>query len=279
MKLQIVSDLHTEFGVIDRNYEKMIDTLADVLILAGDVGVFHNIIAYLKKIQEDSGKTVIFVPGNHEYYGTTRQELDVEFRAACTNKLQILTERDIVIGGVAFIGSTGWWDGSGGHIGLTVKGALNDFKMIRDLEKNGDGIWWGQKARSFIDGKLYFYRHNFPDMKKVVITHHFPHARSIHRRFQGSLLNACFCNRWEDIIREYQPELWVHGHTHAGFDYMEGATRLVCNPQGYPEEFAAPRDAIKAHYQGLDLVATEPDYNIYMTTENLQYDPSYIVEV
>ena len=27
--------------------------------------------------------------------------------------------------------------------------------------------------------------------------------------------------------------LWTHGHTHHEFDYMIGATRIVCNPRGY----------------------------------------------
>jgi len=293
MRIQVVSDLHNEFGVIQKNYDKMIDTPADVLVLAGDISTHDGIIPLLKDIQEACDKTVIFVPGNHEYYGTSRKVLDKRFKAASNTKLQILLERDIIIGGVVFIGSTGWWDGSGGHLGQTVKHGLNDFRLIHDVAENGDGIWWGQKAKSFIDGKLYYYRANFPDMKRVVVTHHFPHRRSIARAFQGSALNVCFYNAWEDLIKEYRPELWIHGHTHNGFDYRvkgndgyphkeddgKGVTRVVCNPQGYPEQFAAPVDAIRKHYEGADFIATEADMNIYQTTENIHFDPSYVVEV
>jgi hypothetical protein len=30
--------------------------------------------------------------------------------------------------------------------------------------------------------------------------------------------------------------LWLHGHTHAAFDYNVRGTRVVCNPRGYPRE-------------------------------------------
>lgn len=295
MKIQVVSDLHNEFGVMSKNYEEMIDTPADVLVLAGDIGGHKGIIPLLKDIQKASGKLVLFVPGNHEYYGTSRKELDKKFKAACSTSLQILTEKSIVIDGTAFIGSTGWWDGSGGEHGVNVvvKHGLNDFRMIHDLKENGDGVWWGQKARTFISHKLHYYRANYPNTKKVVITHHFPHRRSIMPQFAGSQLNVCFYNAWEDLIKEYRPDVWIHGHTHGGFDYKvkgndgfphepdddKGVTRIVCNPQGYPEKFAAPKDAIAKHYEKYELVATEPDFNIYAHTENHNYEPNKIVEI
>jgi len=280
---------------MSKNYDKMLQTDADVLVLAGDIASHNTIIPLLKEIQHESGKTVVFVPGNHEYYHTSRKELDKKFKSACSTNLQILIERDIIIGGVVFIGSTGWWDGSGGDNGVNVavRHGLNDFRCITDLRENNDGIVWGQKARTFIESKLKFYKHNFPDMKRVVVTHHYPHRRSIARQFAGSQLNVCFYNSWEHIILEHRPELWIHGHTHCGFDYKvkendghphipiadERVTRVVCNPQGYPEKFALPKEAIRSHYEGADLVATEPDYNIYQTTENMQFNPSYVVEI
>lgn len=294
MKIQICSDTHFEFGVLQKNYEKMVDTPADVLVLAGDIDASVGIISTLKKIKNDCyDKQVIFVAGNHEFYGTSRKTLEPELMSISGGNLHVLIERDIVIGGVVFIGSTGWWDGSGGTLGQTVKHGLNDFRMIYDLMDNGEGVWWGQKAKSFIDSKLHFYRENFPDMKRVVVTHHFPHRGSIDPRFNGSALNVCFYNAWEDLIQEYRPELWIHGHTHSAFDYQvhsnwghpheprddKGFTRIVCNPQGYPEKFAVSKDAIMSHYKEHDLVASEADFNIYLTTENEQFDPSKVVEM
>ncbi|HEX2198141.1 MAG TPA: metallophosphoesterase, partial [Burkholderiales bacterium] len=53
----------------------------------------------------------------------------------------------------------------------------------------------------------------------VVITHHAPSPGSIHPRFAGSLLNACFVSDAEHLLEGSRCQLWVHGHTHDSFDY------------------------------------------------------------
>ena len=67
----------------------------------------------------------------------------------------------------------------------------------------------------------------------VVITHHAPSQMSIHPRFAGSLLNACFVSAAERLIDGGRARLWIHGHTHDSFDYFLNGTRVVCNPRGY----------------------------------------------
>jgi hypothetical protein len=37
-------------------------------------------------------------------------------------------------------------------------------------------------------------------------------------------------------VRELQPKLWIHGHTHDRCDYVLAETRVVANPLGYPNE-------------------------------------------
>jgi Icc-related predicted phosphoesterase len=67
----------------------------------------------------------------------------------------------------------------------------------------------------------------------VVITHHAPSRKSIHRRFAESLLNACFVSDAERLIDGSRTRLWIHGHTHDSFDYFLNGTRVLCNPRGY----------------------------------------------
>ncbi len=50
-----------------------------------------------------------------------------------------------------------------------------------------------------------------------------------------------------------QPQLWVHGHTHASLDYRIGATRVVCNPFGYA------RDEENPHFEEAKLVSLGSD--------------------
>src|SRR5690606_3670001 len=57
--------------------------------------------------------------------------------------------------------------------------------------------------------------------------------QSIHPRFAGSPINACFVSDLEARIKRWRPTLWLHGHTHDSFDYRIGATRVLANPRGY----------------------------------------------
>ena len=67
----------------------------------------------------------------------------------------------------------------------------------------------------------------------VVITHHAPSRQSIHPRYAGSILNACFVSDAEHLFGTGRAQLWIHGHTHDSFDYAVNGTRVVCNPRGY----------------------------------------------
>ena len=66
-----------------------------------------------------------------------------------------------------------------------------------------------------------------------MVTHHAPSIRSIADRYKLDPVSAAFASNMDDFILEYQPRLWIHGHTHESFDYKIGKTRVVCNPRGY----------------------------------------------
>jgi hypothetical protein len=70
----------------------------------------------------------------------------------------------------------------------------------------------------------------------VVITHHAPSRKSIHRRFADSPINACFVSDAEYLIDGRRAGLWIHGHTHDSFDYVVNGTRVLCNPRGYAKD-------------------------------------------
>ncbi|MBC7489686.1 MAG: hypothetical protein H7240_06600 [Glaciimonas sp.] len=63
-----------------------------------------------------------------------------------------------------------------------------------------------------------------------MVSHHAPTTGSIHPRYKGSSLNACFVSDIEARLKVWQPALWVHGYLHDSFDYQVENTRVVCNP-------------------------------------------------
>ncbi len=70
----------------------------------------------------------------------------------------------------------------------------------------------------------------------VVVTHHAPQWLSVHPQYRSDLLTAAFVSDLSDLIMEFQPDLWVHGHVHSSFDYAVGCSRVLCNPYGYSDD-------------------------------------------
>lgn len=61
MKIQIISDLHQEFGSTDLFFDH-----ADVVVLAVDINLGTKGVEWIKSKIKD--KPVVYVLGNHEYY-------------------------------------------------------------------------------------------------------------------------------------------------------------------------------------------------------------------
>ena len=82
---------------------------ADVIILAGDI---HNGTCGLKWARRHFGSLpVIYVPGNHEFFGGRLQQVLGELRAeARKSHIRVLDGDRVILGGVRFLGTTLWTD-------------------------------------------------------------------------------------------------------------------------------------------------------------------------
>lgn len=82
---------------------------------------------------------------------------------------------------------------------------------------------------AFISDALKKHR----NWKCFVVTHHAPSSRSVSRQYQGDSLNPAFFTDLTNLILEYQPVAWAHGHMHDSQRYHIGRTTVICNPLGY----------------------------------------------
>jgi predicted phosphodiesterase len=230
MKLNVLSDLHLSLGAL-----AIPENEADVVILAGDLARPREAIAWASGF----AKPVLYVPGNHEFYGGsiagTVEELK---RLSAGSSIRVLDNETVTIEGVRFLGSTLWTDFNGPERAAAMQEAqrfMRDFSRIRIGEARftpaACATLFGQNA-TWLESRLA-ERHAGPT---VVITHHAPSRRSIHPRFAGSLLNACFVSDAERLIDGSRACLWIHGHTHDSFDYFVNGTRVLCNPRGYAKD-------------------------------------------
>lgn len=266
MKIQVVSDNHLEHGMLTQLHEELINCDSDIIVIAGDYSKGTNLKNVLINLHyATKGKPILFVLGNHEFYGSSRKSFEPFIKNITKTypNIHILCEDIVIIDNVVFLGSTGWWDGSYGQFTEETMMGLNDFRMIYDIMDNENGIAWGNKAREFFENNLMFYTQQ--DMKVVCISHHMPHTQCVHPMFANDKLNVFFCNNWNDIIGYYEPNLWIHGHTHTSNDFYVGKTRIVCNPQGYPS-YSSRRCA-------------DGQKEIVWNIENIRYNPQFVVEI
>lgn len=197
----------------------------DVLVLAGDIAGHHTIAAALKKFCAKY-KRVVFVPGNHEFYGSDPLTVwaNIERTAKSLPNLSVLRyDRVVEVDGLTIIGDTMWFPYDA--MNQLYEHAISDFELIKKLapwvyEENARFLSWLAEAPK----------------ADVVVTHHVPAEESIASSFRGSQMNRFFLCNVRGWIVQAQPKLWLHGHTHTPLDYKLGETRVLCSPLGYPNE-------------------------------------------
>ena len=221
-RLRVVSDLHFEFAPDGGRIAAHRVTRGDfdVLVVAGDLCSARTLPSSLRLLCEVTDKPIVYVLGNHEFYGSKRQTVIHSALLAQSEfpHLHFLDRAVAVIGGQRFVGATLWFRKS-----KAPEWAMNDFSTIEDF-------------RSWVYSENGLSRSWLADTVQpgdVVVTHYLPSPRSVHQKYVGSPLNPFFVCDVEDVIRARRPAVWIHGHTHESVRYFMEATDVVCNPWGY----------------------------------------------
>ena len=223
----------------------------DIVILAGDIHTQGRAIAWAAKTFPD--KEIIYVVGNHEFYGAhiNKMMMQLHEEAKAFPNIYLLDNNSAVIGGVRFIGCTLWTDfklhgDSMESIGRCMHDAADcmlDFRAITfgstGWMRPGDSVKLHLVSLQYLRDEL---AKPF-DGKTVVVTHHLPSMRSVATRFEKDILSAAFASNLDDLIAQVDG-LWIHGHTHDSFDYNVDRCRVLCNPRGYPQS-----SSIKSSYE------------------------------
>lgn len=230
MKLQIYSDLHNEFAVF-----KAPAVAADLVILAGDI---HTKARGVIWAGEAFSCPVIYVCGNHEFYGGHIDHTLRKMKEAALPHVHVLENEIFIWNQTRFLCATSWTDfSSSGNVVAATQIAwdwMNDFRAIRiednyrrlrpsDLISRNHATydWLAQELGKPFDGKT------------VVVTHHAPVPEVVGDKHEGHLI-AAYANSWPALLEK--ADLWVFGHTHRAIDVKLGRCRVVSNPRGYPRE-------------------------------------------
>lgn len=237
MKILLYSDLHMEMD----GFMIIGETDADVIVLAGDINVGTRGLRWATEEAEDTGKPVIYVAGNHEYYRKEYFTLQAELRemAAQHENVYFLEEDEVVIDGVRFLGATLWTDykattefSQEANMGIAGV-SLNDHRLIR----YGDEQFTPEHALALNQNSVAWLTEKLDtpfEGKTVVVTHHGPSLKSAHPTYGLNQLSTAFISNLDDLVEK--ADVWCFGHTHSGIDTKVGKCRLVSNQRGYPME-------------------------------------------
>jgi len=240
MKIVLLSDLHREIWK-DRfpeiNYGN-----PDIICFAGDIGNGVEPLEYMNTVKDQYGCQVVYVAGNHEFYGHEYISMMETLKNTADDNGIILLDNDIKeIDGFAFIGATCWTDY---EVEVTYPPAIamaaaehgiNDHYRIRwdsNLFRAAQALKMNKVSKNFIFDAISQYGRD----SSIVVTHHAPTRLAIASQFVGSPMNGGFCNGWDKLIDEAGPKLWMFGHTHSDLDVMIGDTRIASRQLGYPGE-------------------------------------------
>jgi predicted phosphodiesterase len=236
MRIRILSDLHVDFGTV---VLPRVD--ADVTILAGDIRPGKSALEWIRR-SFPAEQPIIYVLGNHEFYGSAVPKLIDDFRRmSADSNIHVLENDCLNIGDVRFLGCTLWTDfslfGDPAIAGREAAKAMNDYRRIR-VSPEFRRLTGMDTAR--IHARSVRWLREQLDINAasptIIVTHHAPSSRSLDPVDAEELISAAYASNLDGLVAASHARLWVHGHPHRPADYWIGDTRIISNPRGYPDE-------------------------------------------
>ncbi len=237
----MASDIHLEF----QDWEPPVVD-ADVLVLAGDIGVGLQGIEAAMKWADRYQYGCIYVNGNHEFYkGIWPDLINAQKLATGNSNVHVLDNESIVLGGVRFCGATLWTDfnlygpAEMANCRLVAQRNMSDYYQIK---KSYTGNLKATDTQAAHHDSVKWLRRELANstsgQKTVVITHHAPSERSVHPRFRQrkDKLTPAFTSNLEGLMDIALIDTWLCGHTHFNTQYEVNGTRVLSNCRGYPGE-------------------------------------------
>jgi len=225
----IISDLHLDFwekwyrhkqgdnsarALGHRVLDKCLNKHAvDLVIVAGDWGngVSSGPFSATQPqvIYSAEGPDIIWVPGNHDYYG-----YDLP-----TSPLYVHDDQ--------FVATTLWtnFDGAVGYE-ERIYGGISDAYAIKGTS--------AYKVQNLSEQSFKIIQEL---NKEIVVTHFPPSHQSVDlTRFRGDPYNPYFVNNRDAEVERLNTKLWVCGHVHHRHNYKIGDCLVIANPLAYPGE-------------------------------------------
>lgn len=233
-KILPISDMHSEF--ITWRWAKY-GAEADLVIAAGDIGTKATGPSYLRSVFGD--REVVYVAGNHEYYGSSIQSMDEMLREECRKYgIHFLQCDAVEIEGIKIVGCTLWSD-------FELFGPDNVNRAIKEAERYMDdyrSIYHEDKKKGALGPAqtIEIHRNHLAWLRcqqaDIVVTHHCPSYEGVLDCYKNSLLSAAFVSDLDHVVLKSEAKYWICGHSHVAKRFWLSGTEVIMNCMGYPEE-------------------------------------------
>lgn len=250
-RLQYVSDLHLEFHDRKNNgnipCEMFVKPSAEYLALCGDIGFPERpaLLTFLSWCSRNF-KEVYWLPGNHEFYngGLEKKSTHAEKLELCQRLCDGFKNVHFMFRKVRQV--PGWnlriagctmWTRIEPEDDMKVLMGMNDVRQIYvDEGENAmpdDFRRWHAEDKAWLADEIS--RAEKAQESMIVLTHHLPSYKLVHRKYEGHPLNFCFAVNLEEMMKS-PVRGWLCGHSHTGCEVEINGVKCGLNPFGYPGE-------------------------------------------
>lgn len=244
VRLQYMSDLHLEAFDLYDSFE--IPRVAPILLLAGDVGRLGSYDKLLRFFQRQCNvfERVLYVLGNHEHYGLTRQRClelakQLEEESSLMGRLTLLDRTRVDLDdGITLLGCTLW-----SHVPDQSKDVvstkISDFKGHISGWTVDDHNCEHERDLSWLQSEIEQLAKETPRRSVVVATHHAPSipGTSSERDCNNAWSSAFATELIDGSIQQWEGHQmishWIFGHTHHCCQYMRQGVKVLANQHGY----------------------------------------------
>lgn len=228
MRYQIASDLHIEY-LDNPKASDFITKVADILVLAGDIGSLYKIEQLEQFLLELSDfEKILYIPGNHEFYINRDYEprtfntlLKTLYNLESTvQNLVVLHCGSYIIDNIKFVGCTLWSD------------LQNYFFPKYRVRIHGfNNIVYDQQFKKnvrFLEKEL-----SKRETEKTVVITHYPPLNYLNQFNFDKKFNYLYYNSLSHLFQTYKINYWHFGHIHRNlmYSHISGAN-ISTNQKG-----------------------------------------------
>ncbi len=178
-------------------------------------------------------------PGNHDYYDHVLDGEDRLARVCDEAGAQFAQKLVFVVGETRYLCCTLWTDfairGSAEEGMYQAEKSMYDYKYIRMESARYRRIQPIDIARVHADHRAWLEARLAEPFagRTIVVTHHAPLGECLE---YDDEMSGAYASDLSGLIDMYQPDEWLHGHTHHSCATTRGRTDIRCVSIGYPHQ-------------------------------------------